>query len=73
MIRKIRKKFGKLGKLGDFKRKNNRILEKFTPNIRKVGGETKKKEKKKGPHLILVGKLGKLSQIRKVHLEDKEN
>jgi len=37
---------------------------KFTPNIRKVGGETKKKE---GPHFILVGKLGKLSQIRKVH------
>ena len=25
---------------------------------------------KKGPHLILVGKLGKFSQIRKVQLED---
>ena len=29
-----------------------------------------KKIRKKGPHLILVGKLGKFSQFRKVHLED---
>ena len=27
-------------------------------------------EKKKGPHSILVGKLGKFNQIRKVYLED---
>ena len=33
-------KFGKLGKLGGFIRKNHRILGKFTPNIRKGGGET---------------------------------
>ena len=46
--------------------KNNRILGKFTLNIRKVWGETKKK----GSHLILVGILGKFSKIRKVHLED---
>ena len=51
---KIGKKFMSLGK--------------FTPNVRKVWGETKK-----SPHLILVGKLGKLGQIRKVHLEDQEN
>ena len=50
---KIGKKFMSLGK--------------FTPNIRKVRGETKKKEEKKGPHLILVGKLGKFGEIRKVH------
>ena len=30
----------KLGKLGDFIRKNNRIFGKFTPNIRKVGSDT---------------------------------
>ena len=41
---KIGKKFMSLGK--------------FTPNIRKVRGETKK---------ILVGKLGKFGEIRKVH------
>ena len=46
---KIGKKFMSLGK--------------FTPNIRKVRGETEKK----GPHLILVGKLGKFGEIRKVH------
>ena len=41
--------------------------------IRKDGGDTKKKKQKKGPHLILVGKIGKSGQIRKVHLEDQEN
>ena len=52
---KIWKKIGLLGKL--------------TCNIRKVGGETQKnkKQKKQGPHLNLVGKLGKLSQVGKVH------
>ena len=39
----------------------------FIHKIRKVGGETKKRKKKKGPHLILAGKLGKLIQIRKIH------
>ena len=34
---------------------------------RNVEVEVKKKKKKKGPHLILAGILGKLSQIRKVH------
>ena len=33
----------------------------------------RKKRKEKGPHLILVGKLGKFDHIRKVHLEDQEN
>ena len=51
---KIGKKFMSLGK--------------FTQNIRKVRGEAK--IKKKGRHLILVGKLGKFGEIRKVHLED---
>ena len=39
-IRKVHQEnqetFGKLGKLGNFIRKNSRILGKFTPNIRKV-------------------------------------
>ena len=66
-IRKIRKEIGSLGKFVWKIGKKMRSLGKFTPHIRKVGGETEKKEEKKGPHLILVGKLGKLSQIRKIH------
>ena len=46
-------------------RKVEARLRKFIQKIRKVGGETLK-EKKKGPRLILVRKLGKLDQIRKV-------
>ena len=38
--------FGKFGKWVNLIRKNNRILGKLTPNIRKVWGETKKKKKK---------------------------
>merc|ERR1711947_63140 len=42
----------------------------FSAQIRKVEarlGKLEVRPKKKGPHLILVGILGKLSQIRKVH------
>ena len=40
-------------------------LGKLIQKIRKVGDETKEKEK--GPYLISVGKLGKLRQTRKLH------
>ena len=39
----------------------------------KLGKLEVRPNKKKSPHLILVRKLGKFSQIRKVHLEDQEN
>ena len=55
-------KLKNVGKLGDLVRKNSQILGKF-----EVRPKIKKKKKKKGPHLILVGKLGKLSQIRKIY------
>ena len=42
--------------------------------IRKVQKvRQKKKKKKKGPHLFWAEKLGKLSQIRKVHPENQES
>ena len=67
MIRKIRKKNGSLGKFVGKIRKKVGSLGKLTRNIRKVRGETLKKRNKRGPHLILVGKLGKFNHIRKVY------
>ena len=70
-IRKIRKILENqenwkisLGKTAGYQESSPPILGKFG---------VRPKKKKKGPHLILVGKLGKFSQIRKVHLEDQEN
>ena len=61
-IGKIRKEIGSLGK---FVWKNE-VVRKVRPHIRK------EKIKKKGPHLILVGKLGKLGPIRKIHWVNQE-
>ena len=63
-IRKLREIFLRLGKFIRKIGKEILRLGKLSDNIRKVEGE------KKGPHLILVGKLGKFSHIRKVHLAD---
>ena len=46
------------------------MLGKLTRNIGKARCEIEKR--KKGPQLILVGKLGKFDDIRKVHQANKE-
>ena len=70
-IRKIRKSLKyqeKIRKIGTFCQENNQILGKSPPILGKL--EVRPKEKKTSPHLILFGKLGKLSQIRKIHSEN---
>ena len=74
MIRKIRKSLANqenweisLGKTTGYQESSPPIQGKLEVRSKK------KKKEKKGPHLILVRKLGKFSQIRKVQLEDQEN
>ena len=72
------RKLGKLGmrfrKIRNSRKVNSENLEnpfrKFgnLPNIRKVLDKgLKRRRRKKGPHLTLVGKFGKLCQIRKFY------
>ena len=83
-LQKNQEKFGKLGKLGDFIRKNSRILGKFTPILGKFGVRPKKKEEKKRSSLNfgweirkIAARLGKfiwkIRKIRKGHQEDQED
>ena len=73
MIRKIRKSSANQENWEVSLGKTTGYQESSPPILGKLEVRPKKKEKKKGPHLILVRKLGKFSQIRKVHLEDQEN
>ena len=73
-IRKIRKVHledqenseSSLGKLGKKSVRQESLLG-------KLGKLEVRPKKKKGPHLILVGKLGKFDHIRKVHQANQEN
>ena len=76
--------FAKLGKFIRKIRENLKNQENWKISLGKTAGYQEssppilgkfgvRPKKKKGPHLILVGKLGKVSQIRKVHLENQEN
>ena len=53
-------------------RKNTEIQEKSSEKLGKILVRPKKKKKKKGPHLNLGKKLGKILKIRKNTLENQE-
>ena len=59
-IGKVEARLGKLAKI----RKVETNYESSSKRLKKL--EVRPKKRKKGPHLILAGKLGKLNHIRKV-------
>ena len=68
-IRKVEARLGKLAKI----RKVETDQESSFKRLGKLEVRPKKRRIEKGLHLILVGILGKLSQIRKVHSKDQES